>query len=39
MNLPSNLVINRQDAKLAKVDLLTSKPQFAWRPWRLGGEF
>jgi hypothetical protein len=27
-------------AKFAKVDLLTKKkPQFPWRPWRLGGDF
>lgn len=26
--LPSNMGIHRRDAKFAKVDLLTSKPQF-----------
>ena len=31
--------LNRQDAKFAKVELLTKKPSFPWRPWRLGGEF
>ena len=39
VNLLTNLGIYRQDAKFAKVDLLTGKPQFPWRPWRLGGEF
>jgi hypothetical protein len=31
--------IHRQDAKFAKVDLLTRNFCFPWRPWRLGGEF
>jgi hypothetical protein len=44
----TNLGFYRQDgsaelaerAKFAKVDLLTKKkPQFPWRPWRLGGDF
>jgi hypothetical protein len=33
------LGIYRQDAKFAKVDLLTKKPYFPWHPWRLGGDF
>ena len=39
INLPTNLGIYRQDAKFAKVDLLTRKPQSPWCPWRLGGDF
>jgi len=39
LTLPTNLGIHRQDAKFAKVDILTRKPQFPWHPWRLGGEF
>ena len=36
--LLTNLGNYRQVAKFAKVDLLIRRPQFPWRPWRLGGE-
>ena len=39
ISLLTNLEIYRQDAKFAKVDLLTRKPQSPWCPWRLGGDF
>jgi hypothetical protein len=29
---------NRQDAKFAKVDLLTRQSPISWRSWRLGGK-
>jgi hypothetical protein len=30
--------MNRQDAKFAKVDVLTREPSVSWRSWRLGGK-